>query len=336
MGNFAQVIAEYRNSRGDIPYFNQVIEDLENTLLTNEYNSRAWGGTGVIKHADGNPQKRLGETMGNLIALQMLYPYFSEGNQTNFQNMLSPGWQGLLNSSLYHNGQFSFMDIDGNGTPGSYNDEASLLGAMTLFLYGVVPQTGSLAINASNERYQDYHTCFQTSQWQFNYTNHSIRLPIDKGNLTFIFGSQNVTGDFPEDGVYDIQFSSDWNSITSTTKIETITHPQLQPVTLQNIPKQPPPTTTPTITPTPMPTANLPASHELTPQPTISPTATPTPTPTPTPSEEPTRKPSETPQDNGSTQQSPFTLYTIIALTVSAAAFLSALAIRYVRGKRAV
>ena len=326
MGNFAQVISQYRNNRGDIPYFDLVIKDLEDTLLTNEYNSTAWGSPGVIQHAQSVNQKRLYETMGNLIALQMLYPYFTEGNQTHFQNMLLSGWQGLVNSSLFSNNQFSFMDLSTNGTAGDYNDEASLLGAMTLFLYGIIPQTGSLAMNANNEKYQDYLTCFQTSQWQFNYADCSIRIPVNKGNLTFIFGTQNVTYDFMEDGVYNIQFSSDWNNVTSTVKIEDITHPELQPVTLQNIPKQPKPTPTPTAPPT------------ITPTPSAAPSSTPetTPTPTATPTVEPSSEGHDTltaSPDSGSGQTSPFTMYLAAVLAVSLTVAFSAGALRYVRGK---
>jgi hypothetical protein len=218
MGNFAQIITQYQNAQCNIPYFDRVISDLENKLLTNQYNSSGWGGVGVIRHAEVNNQTRLFETLGSLIALQMLYSQFTDGNQTNFQNMLTDGWRGLVNSSLFYNNQFSFMD-ERTGVAGSYSDEASLLGAMTLFLYGIIPQTGSLAISANEERYHDYRTCFQTSQWQFNYTNHSIRIPVTQGTLSFIFGTQKVTQYFTEDGVYDIQFSNDWNSIITTLKL---------------------------------------------------------------------------------------------------------------------
>ena len=97
MGNFAQVIAEYQNYRGAIPYFDRVVDDLQFKLLSAQYNSPAWGETGVVKHADTNPQLRLEETMGALTALQMLYPDFSSPMQSNFQQMLSNGaaWQGL-------------------------------------------------------------------------------------------------------------------------------------------------------------------------------------------------------------------------------------------------
>ena len=242
MGNFAQIITQYKNSQNNIPYYDRVILDLENKLLIEQYNSPGWGSVGVIKHADSNNQNRLYETMGNIIALQMLYPQFTEGNQTNFQNMLSTGWRGLINSSLYNSNvnKFSAMDTTA-GIAGNYNDQATLLGAMTLFLYGITPQTGSLAINANEERYHDYRTCFQTEQWQFNYTDHSIRIPINKGSIAFTFGTQTVIQDFPKNGVYNIQFSNDWNTITATT-LKTTENTTTTPPNNTN-PKQTPHTT---------------------------------------------------------------------------------------------
>jgi hypothetical protein len=89
MGNFAQIISEYQNYRGNLTYFNDVITDLQNKLLVNGWDSDGWAVTGVLKHADENSQERMGETTGALIALQMLYPYFSSDMQSNFVIMLN-------------------------------------------------------------------------------------------------------------------------------------------------------------------------------------------------------------------------------------------------------
>ena len=119
--------------------------------------------------------------------------------------------------------------------------------------------------------------CFPISQWQFNYQNHNIRIPVMKGNLTFIFGSQNVSRDFESNGVYNVQFTSDWNNITSTSKIANINTTTLQPVTLHTMPRPPPtpsPSPTPSVTPTPTPTPT-PINQTNSPTPTENP---PTPT----------------------------------------------------------
>ena len=172
MGNFAQIITEYQEYAGTIPYFDRVITDLQTKLLVDGFSSPAWGTVGVIQHATSNSQLRLGETMGVLIALQMLYPYLSQDMQCIFAGMLQSGmWQGLLASSLYNNGQFKFLSTDTG-----YSSDASSLAAMMMFLDGIVPDTGYLAINASNEAYQDYRTCFPTSEWSFNYHDQSIQV----------------------------------------------------------------------------------------------------------------------------------------------------------------
>jgi len=43
---------------------NTVLEDLQTKLLVDGFSSPGWGMEGVIKHADMNPQLRLGETLG--------------------------------------------------------------------------------------------------------------------------------------------------------------------------------------------------------------------------------------------------------------------------------
>ena len=108
-------------------------------------------------------------------------------------------------------------------------------------------------------------TCFPTSEWNFNYQTQTITIPVMVGTLGFLFGSSEVTQNFPTNGVYVSQFSSNWNNIVSITQIANISTATLQSVTLQAIQR-------PNLTPTPAP---APAS---TPAP-VSSTATPKPTP---------------------------------------------------------
>jgi hypothetical protein len=215
MGSFAQVIAEYAQQKGgtqNTSNWNRVIQDLNYKLLATGWGSPGWSSPGVIVHATINSQMRLWETMGAMMALQELYPYFSPAMQSTFQNMLmgsSKAWQGLVSSDLYVNGKFA--GDDGS----SPSNDATVCGAAILFLDGIVPVTGNLAVPIREENYNDYRTQFQSSQFQFDYGNHRIRIPVNKGELTFIYGSTPVSYNFPANGVYDVQFSSDWNQITS-------------------------------------------------------------------------------------------------------------------------
>jgi hypothetical protein len=219
MGNFAQVIAEYMQQKGgtgNIPFWDRVIQDLNYKLLANGWSSPGWASAGAIIHAKGvNNELRLWETMGAITALQELYPYFTPTMQTSLQNMLTgsgttPAWQGLMTSSLNVNGRFK-----GTSSDTSASNDATVCAAATLFLDGIVPVTGNLAIPFREENYNDHRTMFQTANFKFDYANHTITIPVNAGTLTFTYGTAPVSYTFPVNGIYTIQFSNDWNIITA-------------------------------------------------------------------------------------------------------------------------
>jgi hypothetical protein len=232
MGNFAQVMAEYKDlSGGTIPYWDRIISDLNYKLLANGWSSPGWASPGVIIHAKGvNNELRLWETTGAIIALQSLYPYFSSTMKTNWQSMLSgssPAWQGLMSSSLNQGGRFS--GVSGTGV----TNDATVCAAATLFLEGIVPVTGNLNIQNMNEQYNDQRTPFSTSNFKFDYANHLITIPINAGTINFIYGTNPTSYSFPSNGVYKIQFSSDWNLITAVNDQPVVTNPPSAPLNLQ-------------------------------------------------------------------------------------------------------
>lgn len=232
MGNFAQVIAEYRDQKGGtIPYWDRVISDLNYKLLANGWSSPGWANPGVIIHAKGvNNQLRLWETMGATIALQNLFPYFSASMKTNWANMLmgsNPAWQGLIASSLNNGGYFS-------GVSGVLpSNDATACAAAILFLDGIVPITGNLAIPNREECCSDLRTPFSTSDFKFDYANRLIRIPVNAGQITFTYGTTPISYTFPNNGVYTIQFSNDWNLITAVNGQPVITNPPSQPTNLK-------------------------------------------------------------------------------------------------------
>jgi fibronectin type 3 domain-containing protein len=219
-GNFAQVIAEYNQLHiqlegSTIPYWNRVLEDLDYKLLVNGWSSPGWSTAGVIVHgANGaNTEQRLWETMGAMTTLEALYPDFNSTMQASFDNMMlgsSKAWQGLMSSSLNVGGLFKGASDDS-----STSNDATACAAATLFLDGIIPVTGSLAIPLKNEQYQDSRTSFPVTEFQFNSANNEITIPVNAGEITFIYGSSPVSYNFPANGNYTIQFSSDWNTITS-------------------------------------------------------------------------------------------------------------------------
>ena len=230
MGNFAQIIAHYQNSRGTLPYFDRVVTDLKNKLLIYQFNSPGWGAVGVLKHADSNHQLRLQETLSAVATLQMLYPYFEQSEQNNFNQMIAGNcWRGVISSSLFSDHQFREV------SDGSYANDATLQGCILLFLDGIIPNTSNLMVTPDNEVYQDSLTNFPTSQWSFNYQNQTIKIPVTQGNLSLIFGSQPVYATFPSNGIYTIKFSSNWNQIQSINKVANTSAPALQPVKVEKL-----------------------------------------------------------------------------------------------------
>jgi hypothetical protein len=231
MGNFAQVIAEYKTQKGGtIPYWDRVISDLNYKLLANSWSSPGWASPGVIVHATTNPQLRLWETMGSTIALQTLFEDFTPTMKANWANMLmgsNPAWKGLVTSSLNTNGYFSGV----SGT--APTNDATACAAATLFLDGIVPITGSLAIPFRNEECNDQRTPFLSSDFKFDYANHLIKIPVNAGKLTFIYGTTPISYTFPANGVYTVQFSDDWNLITKVNDVPVVTNPPSAPQNLK-------------------------------------------------------------------------------------------------------
>lgn len=211
MANFAELAAAYsQRSNGSIPYWDRVLADLNYKLLANCWKSPGWAEPGVLVHASGNPQLRLWETTSAIITLQQFYASLHDGQKANFTRLLigdTPAWKGLTNSSLNMNGTF----IGAGGAAPSV--DATVDAAATLFLEGIVPQTGSLAIPVRNEQYHDCRTPFTIDSFAFNYKDHSIKVPVNAGTFTFIYGQTPANYTFTRSGTYNIQFSEDWNKV---------------------------------------------------------------------------------------------------------------------------
>jgi parallel beta-helix repeat protein len=114
---------------------------------------------------------------------------------------------------MYSDGQFRWR------SNGNYSDDATCAGAMILFLNGIVPDSGSLAIPVIDETYEDWCSMFPAGEFRFDYAANTIRIPVWQGKINFIFGTDTASYTFPTDGVYEVHFSSDWNNVTSVRKV---------------------------------------------------------------------------------------------------------------------
>ena len=253
-GPFAEAIAElYVANNYSLPHFpDYILEDLDYKFLSGgNWSAKLWSpGAYVVRHAESNPQKRLENTLTAWAAMHSYYILMNESMKSNFVNLLtgSPNaWQGLINSSnMYREGRFRWKD-DQNC---NYTDDATCGGAMILFINGIVPDTGSLAIPVTEETFQDWYSMFPASNFRFDYETQTIHIPVWAGKINFIFGTETASYNFTENGIYEVHFSSDWNNVTNANKISPLSKgfAYLHPAE-----ENPPPPPLPSPSPSPIP-----------------------------------------------------------------------------------
>jgi len=242
-----------------------------------------------------NSEHRLPGTLGAWVALYGEWSNLTNTDRATIRTMILgngagnyayPAWQYLFKSSLYDSttNMFKPFSYSTVGTP-----TGTSMAIEIMLLNGIVPQTATLAIPLSEWTYKSSSNIINPQLLSINFNLNQLTIGISSpGNVTFIYGSTPFDYTFANSGVYTLQFSSDWNSVTGFTVSNFPTTPVnyfVQPSTFN-----PNPTPTPSPSPTPSPTA--------TPTPTVSPTPTPSSTPTPTPTATPTPTPTALPFTN--------------------------------------
>ncbi len=201
MGGFAMVISDY------LGYVHpNVISDLESKLLAHGWDSPCWQNNGsryVINHANFpngavvTAEMRPGETLAVWRALQSVYPSMPVEDQETITNMLSgSAWYNAITSGAYDNGT-----------------ARRVTGAAVMFLMGIIPETGSLNLGYREEGYVTNTEIIKSNNLAFDYDGRRIRISLFAGSLGFNFGTTPVSYSFNETGIYDVYFSSDWNTV---------------------------------------------------------------------------------------------------------------------------
>jgi hypothetical protein len=247
-GNFAETIAELYVANGySLPNFpDYILKDLNYKFTSGgDWSAKLWSpGAYVVRHAESNPEKRLENTVTAWAAMHSYYGLMDATMKSNFISLLTGApnaWQGLINySNMYSDGRFRWRENR------NYTDDATCGGAMILFLNGIVPETGSLAIPVIDEVYEDWYSMFPASHFRFDYESQTIRIPVWAGKINFIFGTQTASYNFSDNGIYEVHFSSDWNNVTNADKISSLSEQfaYLDP-SVDNPPPQPSPSPSP-------------------------------------------------------------------------------------------
>lgn len=237
---FHTIALRLRHWWSQMTNFNYCLTDIWNRLLTNKFSSPQWNLYGIRHHAEGDATRRLWNTFCAFVVLHQYYPLMNSESKANFISMLKDGTRacdGLINESgLYHNDVKKFSEYSG----GIGTDSNTGLGCGLLLLQAIIPDSGYLMIPVFEERYED-GTCSLNKYFRYDPVNKKIQIPVRNGILKFQFGSASpVSANFENDAVYEIQFTDDWNSVTSVTHITNLDTDLIYSTSVVSPPPPPP------------------------------------------------------------------------------------------------
>ncbi|MEM2281275.1 MAG: hypothetical protein QXZ68_04730 [Candidatus Bathyarchaeia archaeon] len=210
--NFPIIIAKL-NAKHKLENFNNVINDIDTRLLANGWESPQWINYAIAGHNTLDQTPRLRQTACAFIALHTLYPLFPQPMKTRLASIISgtpKAWVGLTESSGLFDADTKRFKMCPEDTP---SDVASSIGCITLFLQGILPDTGSLAIPLLEEFEADTISMMPCSMFRFNVETRQVTIPVFAGSLAFQYGTDIISHDFEYDGIWRLTFSDDWNHI---------------------------------------------------------------------------------------------------------------------------
>lgn len=180
----------------------------------------------VVHESSVNWERRM---HGQFLAWAFLWQMWNRmttAQKNTFRNMcmgteeVSQAWQVMLESD------HTMFNIDTNQfriySTEDFTDLGTALGATLLFLMGISPSItaphGALAIPLETVTLGSVNMVdFQCFRWDYNHRK--IRIPVFAGNLTFMYGSENVSYNFPQDGVYHVYFNDDYTRIRKVVQV---------------------------------------------------------------------------------------------------------------------
>jgi len=220
---FPIIIGELRAANGySLTDWDHLLIDIKARFLNGGWDSPQWT-FGVTRcycvnhHHDSTHQHRNAGTLGAWIMLHAYYQLLDAASQTAMTTLLdgaTKAWEYLIGATaaLYDGASKMFRAVNS----GAYSEQHTAYGLVTLFLMGIVPQTGSLYIPLKEFMYE---VACLNDYFLFDYTNRKVRIPVKAGSIKFIYGASSVTYTFLSDGVYELNFNAAWTFIDKVKKV---------------------------------------------------------------------------------------------------------------------
>ena len=225
--SFATIIGQMRALNGyQLNNWDRILIDLKNRYITSEWSSPQFcdGATKyycTVHHQTVNSQRRLHNNLITWYTLHAFWTTLDEVSRSHLRSMLdgtTKGWEYIMSSSSLYDSPSKRWKTTSND---SVSDSGTLIGIWNLLLMGIVPQTGKgLFLPVYDHTYEGVESF--NKYWMFDYQNRILKLPVKTGTIRFLFGSAPVNVEFSSDGIYEVTFASDWNSVSSSVYIEAL------------------------------------------------------------------------------------------------------------------
>jgi hypothetical protein len=250
-GNFIQIIKRLQKYAPNAGNYSRLETDLIQRFLSNTWLSPQWSiGTtkyyAVVHMNPLNNQRRLGNTFTSWLQIYGDSHNFSASVKTSITSMLK-GYEGYDAAwKLLYNSTTGFYNTTSGLFHGTNEDVdrwcASAFAAHLLFNFGIVPNTATLAIPISDFQYEDRLSQVDYDLFNIAISTRQVTLAIlYSGTVDFQFGTTIVTQNFNQSGVWLVQFASNWNSISSVTRLNDLPSDRLYYETPEAAPEVPAP-----------------------------------------------------------------------------------------------
>jgi len=236
-GGFLSAIAYlefYNRSLGNI---GRLYADLRNRTNRNRWFAPIWmnpatkcSSAAAMIHAwDTNSQRRLQNTLMIWAAIMGTWIHQSSDSQTDVKALLEgyatgggyrwrPAWLLFMSEKggLYVASQDKWKGVSTDSSPSNLNTARA---AALMFMMGVVPDSGMLAVTLEELHYEYVYNVIDPDLFAIDIANRKVTVSVySPGTVKFLFGNQPASYGFTQSGVFEVTFAADWNSITSVTR----------------------------------------------------------------------------------------------------------------------
>jgi hypothetical protein len=223
-GGFFEIAMKLKYYAPQTADITRATTDMVNRYLANSWGSPQWLAGAVIHKYPGILQRRLASTIMAWNSLYGNYYNLADEQRINMTKLLTgygadaAAWRKLFDESgLYNATAGLFKPYSDSSSP---NMDYSAWACCLLRTYGIVPGTGALAMPVTEYEYEDPAAMFDADLFGMNINARTLKLAIMvPGTISFQYGSDTVTYDFTQPGLFNVQFGSDWNSINTATRM---------------------------------------------------------------------------------------------------------------------